>query len=266
MATNIEFTGSIPEIYDKHLGPLLFEPFAEDLSERISNKNSESVLELACGTGRLTNYLFNKLHYAKIISTDINPDMISFAKKKVTGENIEWMHTDMQEIPFEDSIFDLVICQFGVMFVPDKIKAFKEINRVLKPGGTFLFNTWDKLETNKLAIFSNEFINTYFMDDPITFYHIPFSYFTESDIKMEMNEGGFKNTSFTLVAKAGKSESAAHAAIGFVEGNPVSAFIKERDPKLISVIRDNLANALAEKFGNNPMTCSMNAIVVETVK
>ena len=140
MANSISFSGTIPEVYDQYLGPLLFEPFAKDLTERIKNRKISSVLELACGTGRVTKYLSKLLPDAKIYATDINPDMLVVAKKKVTAENIEWKQTDMQEIPFEDSKFDLVVCQFGIMFVPDKPKAYKEIFRVLKTGAVLLFN------------------------------------------------------------------------------------------------------------------------------
>ncbi|MBK8550451.1 MAG: class I SAM-dependent methyltransferase [Ignavibacteria bacterium] len=266
MANSISFSGTIPEVYDQYLGPLLFEPFAKDLTERIKNRKISSVLELACGTGRVTKYLSKLLPDAKIYATDINPDMLVVAKKKVTAENIEWKQTDMQEIPFEDSKFDLVVCQFGIMFVPDKPKAYKEIFRVLKTGAVLLFNTWESRDNNKLAFCTNEVVNGFFKDDPILFYKIPFSYFKEDEIRKDMNEAGFKDITFTFVNKEGVSQSVAEATKGLVEGNPVLTAINERNPELKEVIEKQLSETLSDRFGDNPMKCSMNAIVVETVK
>lgn len=266
MADNISFSGTIPEVYEHYLGPLLFEPFAKDLSCRIKNKKNKTVLELACGTGRVTKYLSKLLPDAKITATDLNPDMLEVAKRKVANDIIEWKHTDMQEIPFEDSKFDLVVCQFGIMFVPDKPKAFKEIFRVLNTGGVLLFNTWNNRDNNKLAFCTNEVVNGFFKDDPIFFYQIPFSYFKEDEITEDMNKGGFKNILFSLVNKDGISPSVSEAVKGLVEGNPVFTSINERKPELLDVIKNQLSKSLSERFGDNPMRCSMNAIVVEAIK
>lgn len=266
MAQSTSFSGTIPEVYDRYLGPLLFEPFAIDLSERIKNKKFDSMLELASGTGRVTRHLSNLFPDAKIYSTDINPDMLEVAKKKVEAHNVEWKQADMQEIPFDDSKFDLVICQFGIMFVPDKSKAFKDILRVLKPGGVFLFNTWNSFDKNILAQTTDELINSFFKEDPIIFYRIPFSYFQEDEIRKQMNDAGFKNITFTFLQKEGISPNVREAAKGLVEGNPALISINERNPELKNVIEKQLAKKLLENFGDNPIKCSMNAIVVETVK
>ncbi|MDQ3022117.1 MAG: class I SAM-dependent methyltransferase [Bacteroidota bacterium] len=266
MSTNISFAGSIPENYDRYLGPLLFEPYAKDLIERISSRKFSSVLELACGTGRVTQYLIVSQPDAKIIATDVNPDMLEIAKKKVTGKNIEWKQADMQEIPFDDSSFDLIICQYGVMFVPDKVKAYKEVYRVLKPGGVFLFNTWEKLESNEVVYTAEQIVNSFFKENPVGFYKIPFSYFDEEDIRKELEEGGFKNLSFTRVQKEGVCDTAENAAKGLVEGVPAINAINERDPKLLPVIEKELAATYTKKFGDKPMRSPLNAIVVEAVK
>lgn len=266
MSTNISFAGSIPENYDRYLGPLLFEPYAKNLIDRISKRNFMSVLELACGTGRVTQYLVQSQPDAKIIATDINPDMLEVAKKKIESKNIEWKQADMQEIPFDDSVFDLVICQYGVMFLPDKVKAYKEIYRVLVPGGIFLFNTWDRLEANEMLHHSDLVVNSFFKENPVEFYKIPFSYFDKDKIKRELNEGGFKNITFTSVKKEGVSDTAENAAKGVVEGNPVINAINEQDPNLVSVIKEKLSETLSKKFGDKPMKTTLNAIVVEAVK
>src|SRR6267154_3938909 len=187
-ANDVAFSGSVPSNYDQYLGPLLFEPYALDLVSRIRDTNIVRVLELACGTGRVTRHLRTVLPgKVKIFASDLNPDMITIAKDRVVGENIEWTTVDMQHIPFEAEFFDLVVCQFGIMFVPDKPKAYREIHRVLKKGGVFLFNVWDKLELNLPYQVADQVVNSFFKDNPVLFYRVPFSYHDRATITADLN-------------------------------------------------------------------------------
>ncbi len=267
MPDNSAFTGNVSGLYDRYLGPFLFEPYALDLMDKIRNRNFKSVLELACGTGRVTKHLEETLpDDAHLTATDISPDMIEIAKEKLKGKNIEWNIVDMQNIPFQNSSFDLVLCQFGIMFVPDKVAAYKEIFRVLKSGGKFIFNCWNNLESNKFAVYADKVINSFFPDNPVTFYSIPFSYYDKVVIMEELDKGGFENSSINLVKKEGQSKSSKEAAAGLIEGSPAAIAINERDPKLITVIREKLAEMLSKEFGSNPLKCSLEAYVIESTK
>lgn len=261
------FVGSIPEKYEEHLGPLLFEPYAVDLVARIDTKNIKNVLEIACGTGRVTYHLCNLLPPSlKLVVTDLNPDMISMAQAKLKDKNIEWKVADAQELPFDNESFDLVVCQFGYMFVPDKTGAFTEAYRVLRKGGRLLFNTWDKIENNGAPAVTNEVINAVFENDPPVFYQVPFSMHDPKEIESLLKNAGFKNIKIELVKKEGKSSSALHAAIGFVEGNPVYEEIIKKDPALVAVVREQIKKKLAQKYGDSPMICPLQAFVCECEK
>ena len=225
-AASTVFAGSIPENYDRYLGPLLFEPYAMDLIHRIKNRNIASVLELACGTGRVTSLLRQSLsEKTQITATDLNPEMLQVAQKKVSAKNVTWATVDMQNIPFPDAHFDLVVCQFGIMFVPDKPKAFSEIHRVLKKGGLFLFNAWDTLENNPASFMADKVMNSYFRNDPVPFYQVPFSFHDKDIIVRTMADAGFSNPKIELIQKEGVSENATNAAIGLIEGTPAYGFI-----------------------------------------
>lgn len=138
MSLSTAFEGSIPVNYDRYLGPFLFEPFALNLLQKLPIKALNKVLEIACGTGRVTKHLTGSLtEDGTLTATDLNPDMLSVAKENLHDPRIKWMQADAQHLSFDDAIFDTVVCQFGVMFFPDKLKAFKETYRVLKPGGRF---------------------------------------------------------------------------------------------------------------------------------
>src|SRR6476661_6264867 len=146
MSSLTAFAGSVPANYDRYLGPLLFEPYALDLVERLKNDQLKQVLEIACGTGRVTRHL-TKLVEAdgRLVASDLNPDMIAQAKTQLTGERVQWQVADAQQLPFDANSFDHVICQFGVMFFPDKPAAFREAYRVMQPGGKYIFSVWDNM-------------------------------------------------------------------------------------------------------------------------
>src|SRR5688572_3462352 len=130
------FAGSIPEIYDEYLVPLIFEPYAEDLAARLISRPVANVLELAAGTGVVTRRLAAVLRGdVSIVATDLNQPMLDRAARTGTARPVDWRQADALQLPFADASFDAVICQFGVMFFPDKVRAFAEARRVLRPGG-----------------------------------------------------------------------------------------------------------------------------------
>jgi len=168
---NRTFDGSIPEYYDRYLGPVLFEPYAVDLAARVRIEAATQVLELACGTGILTRRLRRRLPLtSRLLATDLNLPMIEYAQARSDGyDGIDWKQADACDLPFSDKSFEVVICQFGLMFVPDKFTALSEILRVLKVGGQFIFNVWDSLALNSLARIALETGNRLFALDPPTF-------------------------------------------------------------------------------------------------
>ena len=193
--SNVVFEGSIPENYDRYLGPVFFEPSARDLIGRLSGKQLHSVLELACGTGILTRMLRDSLlPSTNIVATDLNPGMIAFAKNKFRSEeNVEWKEADASALPFPDKSFDAVICQYGLMFVPEKDAAMREAYRVLKPGAAFLFNVWDAIDRNPAARTAHETISSFFESDPPTFYELPFNMHDVGLVRELLQKAGFKS-------------------------------------------------------------------------
>ena len=261
------FSGTVPENYDRYLGPLLFEPFAIELASRISGKNFKNVLELACGTGRVTRHLRRSLpQQATLVATDLHADMIQIASAQLSNENISWETADAQELQFANASFDLVVCQFGLMFMPDREKVLSEVYRVLAPGGKFIFNTWDKIENNGAIYVGNQIICSYFPENPPTFYRIPFLLHQPDLLETNLLATGFKNIKVSAVEKEGVSPSAKAAAIGIVEGNPIYNHIMQRDPNLVEVIRKAVEQKIAEAYGNAPLKTPLRAWVFEAQK
>ncbi len=261
--TPIAFSGDIPKYYDTYLGPMFFEPFAIDMADRISKVHPEYLLELACGSGRLTRLLPSVLSpEANIVATDINPAMVSFAKSKLQDAKIDWMEVDAVSLPFKDASFDCIAVQFGVMFYSDRKKAFKEALRVLKPGGTLIFSSWDEIKKNPMPFIVDEALKHFFPVDTPSFYSVPFSYFDEEAIKAELNQSGFEDVHIDLVKLNGYSKSPKDAAKGLIQGTPTVTAINDRDDEKLPQILDYLEEKIKSRFGSEALNVPLQALVV----
>ena len=253
--------------YDQYLGPLLFEPFAEDIAERISNGTFSSVLEIACGTGRATRHIRRAIpSTSKLVATDSNADMIKVAAELVPDNNINWQTADAQQLIFPDESFDLVVCQLGLMFMPDKMKVVSEWLRVLKKGGKLIFSTWDKIENNGVIYLGNQIICSYFPENPPSFYRAPFNMCQPDQLETLLVSQGFRSVKVSAVEKVGTSPSAHDTAVGMVQGNPIYGRIIEKDPKLVDTITTAVEQKIGSVYGERPLTSPLRAWVVEAKK
>lgn len=265
MEKTAAFAGSIPANYERYLGPFLFEPYALDLVSRLQDKKYESILEIACGTGRVTAHISRSVRHDTLTATDLNTDMINVAKENIADKAIKWMPADAMELPFDDDSFDLVVIQFGVMFFPDRQKGINEAYRVLKPGGKLIFSTWDRTENVPAIYEGRKVIESYFEGSPPKFYSIPFSMHDEKELRDLPINAGFKNVKVSLVKKEGYSPSSAGLAIGIVEGNPIYLAIIEKDPSLVGEITEHVKKVLINKYGES-VRVPLQAWVVEGFK
>lgn len=264
---NTAFSGSIPQHYDSGLGPMFFEPFAQQLGDRIAELAPASVLELACGTGRLTRHMSRRLDtVARIVATDVNPAMLRFAQQAIADPRVEWNTVDAVELPYPDSSFDLVVAQFGVMFYSDRLQAYREALRVLKPGGRLIFTCWNELEANPAAHITQHVVSEFFPVDTPAFYTVPFAYHDRELIREEVLDAGFARIKLGLAALTGRAASAIDAARGLLEGSPIHTAIMDRDPYALPAMRQMLAADLAAEFGIEELQVPLSAWVVEAVK
>lgn len=265
---NAQFAGSIPAAYDRYLGPMFFRPYAEDIADRLSVASNSSVLELACGTGIVTRVLRDRLPAtARLVATDLNEAMMQNAAAKFTrNDAIEWKQADATSLPFEDGSFDAVVCQFGIMFFPDKPLSAREAYRVLKPGGIFLFNVWDSLEQNPLGQIAHDTVTSFFEKDPPTFYQVPFGYHDQAELRRLLEGAGLRDVRIDVVDKMSVPTRAEDAATGLVEGSPIWIAIADRDASLAPAIKNAVARALEKHFGSSTFQAPMRAVVVEARK
>jgi ubiquinone/menaquinone biosynthesis C-methylase UbiE len=263
-----EFLGAVPDKYDRYLGPMLFDPYASDVVERLAPLQPSSVLEIACGTGIVTRRMRDVLpDGVAIVASDLNAAMVEVAARKFRpGENVTFTVADATRLPPADSSFDAVVCQFGVMFFPDKYAAFRECARVLQPGGHVLFNVWESLEFNELPRLADDTVRAHFPDDPPTFYSTPFGFHDRQLITNLVTDAGLRVVGVFEVTRTSESPTPLDVAMGLIEGSPVSAEISRRDPEAVTLIRDRLAARYEVLFGVGPVRASMRAIVFHVTK
>lgn len=259
------FAGSIPELYDTYLVPLIFEAYADDLAQRAAALTPNIVLETAAGSGVVTRALAPRLDSgARYTVTDLNQSMLDHAEGRQGPDNrILWRPADALDLPFDDASFDIVVCQFGAMFFPDKVAGYAEARRVLKPGGVFLFNVWDHISANEFAQVVTEAAAAAFPDDPPRFLaRIPHGYHDLELIRDELGKAGFLQVSITTQEQTSSAPSPRHAAVAFCQGTPLRNEIESRDPSLLEKVTDRATQAIAARFGNGPVAGKIRAHIV----
>jgi ubiquinone/menaquinone biosynthesis C-methylase UbiE len=268
LETDKVFAGSIPENYDRYMVPLIFEPYAADLARRGASFSPMAVLETATGTGVVTRALAPKLSaHARYIATDLNQVMLDYAASRQGPDaRITWRQADALALPFEAAVFDLVCCQFGAMFFPDRSAGYREARRVLKPGGHFLFNVWDRIEENE---FANEVTNALalmFPSNPPRFLaRTPHGYHDKALIRRELEEAGFSHVVIETRAEQSRASSPRLAALAYCQGTPLRGEIEARDGSKLEAATDAAASAIADRHGTGEVAGKIQAHVIMAV-
>ena len=257
------FIGTVPQNYDRYLGPILFHGFADDLAARVTTRPGARVLEVAAGTGIVTRRLLARVHgHGTLVATDLNDAMLAHGRREVPADPaLEWRQADATALPFADHSFDAVVCQFGLMFFPDKALAAREAFRVLKSGGVYLFNVWDAFEHNPIADTTHRTVTELFPADPPQFYATPYGFSQPEPIVALLTQAGFAHIEWSRVAKTGSSPSAADAATGLIDGNPIGEDIVRRRGHAVAEVKRLLAARIAARLGERPVQVPLRALV-----
>jgi SAM-dependent methyltransferase len=259
------FAGSIPDIYDEYLVPLIFESYAADLAARVIQAASPAVLELAAGTGVLTRALATTLpNHAALVATDLNQAMLDRAAERGTARPVQWRQADALYLPFPPASFDTVVCQFGVMFFPDRSAAFREARRVLRPHGRFIFNVWDRIEANDFAAVTTRALTSLFPDSPPQFLaRVPHGYHDWGTIQSDLLQGGFqRGIRIETVAARSQAESPWIPAVAYCQGTPLRNEIEASGPGRLAEATSHVQRALAQQFGSGTVDGKIQAHIV----
>jgi ubiquinone/menaquinone biosynthesis C-methylase UbiE len=262
-STDTVFAGSIPALYDRYLGPLLFEPYARETAARLADLKAGALLETAAGTGLVTSALAAHLPAAvKIIATDLNQAMLDFAGAKPGLARVELRQADALALPFEEGSFDAVVCQFGAMFFPDRVQGYREAYRVLRPGGRAMIAIWGSLADNPMTRCVVDAMAARFPSDPPQFLaRTPHGHSDQKIIRAELTEAGFDRVTIEVVTLPSRAPSPRDAAIGLCEGTPMRAEIEARAPQGLAAATDAAVEALARAYGKGPIEAPMQALL-----
>ena len=263
------FSGSIAQLYEQYLVPLIFDPYARDLTGRLASLRPSAVLEIAAGTGVVTRHMAAQLPAAvSIVATDLNQPMLDHAMSIGTSRSVTWQQADAMRLPFGDGSFDAVVCQFGAMFFPDKAAAFAEVRRVLRPGGAFLFNVWDRIEDNEFAECVTQAMVGLFPSDPPRFLaRLPHGYCDQLAIASALVHGGFTGSNvFDAVTAQSRADSPRTVAIAYCQGTPLRNEIEARNASSLGEATDIAAAAIGQRFGVGQVTGKIQALVIAATR
>lgn len=257
-----QFVGNIPENYDKGLGPNIFHDYGEDLARRAGASAARSVLELAAGTGIVSRMLRDALAPGtRLVVSDLNPPMLEVARAKFADGEVELTPADAMALPFEDAEFDLIVCQFGVMFFPDKIASYREAARVLRSGGRYIFNSWGPMAANPFSQVAHEATARFFPDNPPGFYRVPFSYHDPKVVKGDLAAAGWVNVEHQTIALQKTVADLSGFARGIVFGNPLIDEIRQRGGVDPDDVMAAMIDEFRSRFGPEPLTMPLQATV-----
>jgi SAM-dependent methyltransferase len=263
----LRFTGSVPEKYDRLMVPLIFRPYAEEMARRARAFAPRTLLETAAGTGAVTEALAHALPETEIVATDLNQPMLDMAAERVRSDHVRFRQADAQDLPFDDGSFDLVVCQFGAMFFPDKVRGHSEARRVLDEGGLYLLAIWDRIERNDLTAAAQQALIDFFPDDPPLFMREgPFGYHDPQRIERDLHEAGFGTVEIDTVEKRSRSPSAHDAATALCYGTPMGVEVDEREPGCLDRVFEKIEQALRPFEGSNGIDAPMSAHIVTATK
>ena len=264
----LRFTGSVPAAYDRLMVPLIFQPYADTLAERARGFGPRRILETAAGTGVVTQALAEALPEADIVATDLNPPMLEIAALRVKSGKVRFETADALELPFDDGSFDLVVCQFGAMFFPDRVAGHAQAQRVLRDGGRYLLAIWDRIERNPLTEVVQQVLVDCFPDDPPLFMREgPFSYHDASRIEADLHDAGFDTVEIETVEKRSRCPSAHDAASALCYGTPMGLEIADRGPGSLERVFEAVEQAFRRFEGpGGGIGASMSAHVVTATR
>jgi len=261
------FAGQVPDLYEQYLVPWLFDPYARDLAERVADLKEGTLLEIAAGTGAVTRILGQSLPNVRIIATDLNEAMVRVGASRVSLPNVTWQQADAQRLPFGNGSADAIVCQFGMMFAPDKVLAYREAMRVLSRGGRFLFSMWDRLSENPLSEVVTRAVQRLFPDNPPRFFErTPFGHFDADIIRRELETAGFHRIQIQHVEKVGTAPSAQRVALGLCHGTPLRGELEARGRGALAEATAAAEHELESRFGTGPLPNRMRALVITAVQ
>lgn len=259
------FAGSIPAFYERYMVPLIFEPYAAIVADRLKGRPLSSLLEVACGTGVVTRALASALpSTVEIIATDLNQAMLDHAATLPISRAVKWRQADATVLPFEDESFDAVVCQFAVMFIPDKAKVLSEARRVLRPGGVFVFDVWGPIEENEFADVITTALGSVFPGDPPRFLaRTPHGYHDTRVIQADLRKAGFtKDPLIETIDARSRASSPRIPAIAYCQGTPLKTEIEARNPSLLDEATKTAAEAIAIRFGQGEVDGKIQAHLI----
>lgn len=263
----VRFIGSVPAQYEALMVPLLFRPYAEELARRARSFAPSRILETAAGTGAVTRALIAALPDADIVATDLNRPMLDVNARQTGSQRVRFIQADAQQLPFDDSSFDLVVCQFGSMFFPDKVRGHAEARRVLRPGGRYLLAIWDALDRNPLTDVTHQVLIHAFPDNPPLFMQEgPFGYSDTSRIESDLHAAGFGTVEIETLELRSRCASARETAMALCYGTPMGIELHEREPGSIERVFPLVEQALRQFEGPGGVDAAMSAHVVTATR
>jgi ubiquinone/menaquinone biosynthesis C-methylase UbiE len=259
-----QIAGDSPAAYEEYLVPGIFKPWAETLVQLSSPSPESTILDVACGTGIVARRAASKAgNDALVTGLDINPQMLNKASEMAEKEGleIEWKQGDAGELPFEDNHFDHLFCQQAVQFFPEPQQVLKEMQRVLKPGGTLALNILRSIHFNPAYKILADELENHTGATAGTMMRSPFPDWNQKTIRTMVAEAGFEDIQIHLEIISMRYPSPEEFLKREAASSPLAGEIETMDPETRKKLADDLNRSLEAYIDDRgvvfPMETSM---------
>ena len=261
--------GSGPESYERYQVPSVFAPLARMFLQRVRLQPGQHVLDVACGTGIIVRQAAPILGpTGHLVGVDLNVNMLDVAREHALtdGASVEWRQGDAASLPCSDSEFDVVICQQGLQFFPDKGGALREMYRVLKPGGLVAICVWRAIEHSPCHLAIARALGRHASEEVARRFQSPFSFGDRAVLDALMTEAGFRDVEIRVEVVMRRLRPPEESIPGLLASTPVGPEVAALDRHTRDAIVQDVAAALSGYRGEGGLTVPQPTYMASGVK
>ena len=259
------YGGGAAEIYERHMVPAIFGPWAEDLLALATPKPGERVLDVACGTGVVTRLVAQRVGpTGTVVGLDLNPGMLAVARAVPPrhGAQIEWREGNVGAIPVADATFDLALCQQGLQFFPDRPAALREIRRVLAPRGRLALSVWRPMQHSSGFEALATALGRLIAPEAAAIMQGPFALGSADELRTLVTGAGFGDVVVQPAAKTLRFPSPEEFVRRYVAATPLAAVVAKANDEARAALITEVDAALKSSVDHDGLAFPIEAHLV----
>jgi len=255
-----QVAGNAAETYEEALVPAIFAPWAPLVVDLAHPQEGERVLDVACGTGIVARTLASCVGpRGAVAGVDLNPGMLKVARRVCATEShsaaqIEWHEASADKLPFLDALFNVVCCQLGLQFFPDRAAALREMRRVLVPGGRLAVMVWRGIHESPGFAVLAEALERHVGGAAAAIMRAPFGLSDSEELTALVRAAGFHDIVIQQRVGTVRFGSTEKLVSSYIAGSPLAGPISKASDAARQALVADVQNALGTYMSDTELT------------